>query len=440
MRFETITAASLHLLGPLKLVERPASWPTLEFPANDAQYFAAGEFGFRTSWTLYVQNLDPRPGDVFQRDLGECWLAALLKAVAARQKPAITDNLVRLNSTQYVFHTIVPLNDTVYVPINVPVDASVTAVEYKKSLDIKTSDQGEAIVWPNVIEKAIAKVIIEYCIPFKLPCAPGTVTTGQTLNVLDGNQPATFLTMLTGADYSFVSPDDLSDADISDIGKMAEDRPVVISTTPVNICSMTRSHALWLAGLDSEGRLIVHNPWKERNESYTVTEFRRQVSSLSVPAVYRTREGLYPPLRRSLGLNRKLCNGAWFYEILVWTLLGLFASPFLLIGTICVFPVKTRELILKIAIVAGLLGFISTFVNCFEMYWIDVFHRLMHGSLITRSVSLLLLFNAIMGTLAAGLWCAYFLIFANLDTQERRKEAIQVAPHRRSKRRRSALE
>ena len=330
MRFNEYTAATLHLLGSLNVVERPTSWPILQSPANDTMYFGTGNFSIRDSWILYAQESGPDAEDVVQRELGECWLAASLKALAGRQKSAITDNLVRLNDTQFVFRTIVPLNDTVFVPIDVAVDASVPAIEYKKSLEVRMSPQHEAIVWPTLIEKAMAKILIEYCIQFELDCQGGNVSRERTLNVLHGNLPATILTMMTKKQYVWISPDDLSDDDILDIGKMAEDRPVVITTKHVNVCSMKGNHALWLAGLDAEGRLIVHETGQKTIVPYSITDFRRQVSTFTVPATYMTRKGKYPRLGASMQGDGWLCDGFWLIQTLILTLSAIFIFTYLL--------------------------------------------------------------------------------------------------------------
>ncbi|CAK0768106.1 hypothetical protein CVIRNUC_003529 [Coccomyxa viridis] len=121
---------------------------------------------------------------------------------------------------------VVPLNDTAFVPIAVPIDASVTAEDYSESLVVTMSSQQKAIIWPSLIEKAVAKVLIEYCNPFNLPCAQENPSQEQSLDVLNGGDPAMLLTMLTKENYIDTYLADLSDADILDIGKSAEKHPV----------------------------------------------------------------------------------------------------------------------------------------------------------------------------------------------------------------------
>ncbi len=331
MMWPILNAASLHLLDPIRLVERPESWPVFKLPADDAKYFVAGDFSVRGSWTLYANESGPDPSDVYQRDLGECWLAASLKAVAAIDKTAITKSIVRLNDTQFVFHTIVRLNETVFVPIEMAVDASVTDVKYTKSLDIRMSSQQEAIIWQSVIEKAIAKIFLEYCIPFGLPCAHKSVGTERSLDVLDNNVPAMILTMLTKTHYVYVSPRDLSDDDIIDLARMAEHRPIVITTMLKNSCSMVRKHGLWLKGLDEQGLLIVQNPFKDSPSSHTVSDFRRQVGSLSIPATYQTRAGRFPPYGHGRTEGWHMCNGDLIDNVksAVWYILVFLALPLL---------------------------------------------------------------------------------------------------------------
>ena len=323
MRFANITAATIGVLGPLHLVDRPESWPTLS-NVDDSKYFDDSVFSIRDMWTLYADDTaGPDPKDVFQRQLGECWLAAPLKAIAARNMTAISTRLVRVNETQFVFRILVPLNDTIFVPIDVPIDASVTAVGYEKSLAIKNTSQQKPVIWQSLVEKAVAKVIGEYCIPFELPCASVRLrqaeqSKGHTLNVLDGNDPATILTMLLGTNYIDVKTDSLSDLDLVDIGKLAEIVPVTVSTFDYNICSMVPSHVLWLAGIDDDNQMMVHNPWRDTALPYTVTDFRRQVSYINMPASFRTRAGLYPEEGGSAEAYYHVCNGNPISAIWTW--------------------------------------------------------------------------------------------------------------------------
>ncbi len=315
MRFENTTVlANYNILNPLTLVERPSSWPLLHGHADDAKYFTAGNFSIRSDWTVYANHtIGADPEDVQQNQLGECWLASTLKAVAACLQSTISKNLVRKGATQFVYHMVVPLNDTAFVPIAVPIDASVTAEDYSESLVVTMSSQQKAIIWPSLIEKAVAKVLIEYCNPFNLPCAQENPSQEQSLDVLNGGDPAMLLTMLTKENYIDTYLADLSDADILDIGKSAEKHPVIISTYAENICLMAPNHALWFQGLDADGLLLIHNPWwDEHTRTYTMRDFRREVEGLTVPAAYKTQSGLHPKLAQLSAPRQHMfdtCNG-----------------------------------------------------------------------------------------------------------------------------------
>ena len=314
MTFETSTVLANHSM-PLTLVERPSSWPSLHGPADDAKYFTAGYFSIRSDWTLYANHtIGADPEDVQQNQLGECWLASTLKAVAACLQSTISKNLVRKGATQFVYHMVVPLNDTAFVPIAVPIDASVTAEDYSESLVVTMSSQQKAIIWPSLIEKAVAKALTVYCIPFNLPCSNDNPSQEQSLDVLNGGDPAMLLTMLTKERYIDTSLDDLSDADILDIGKSAKQHPVVIITYPENICRMARNHALWYKGVTADGLLSVHNPWMdEPTRNYTMKDLRRQVSGMAISASYRLASGLHPRVSQLSNLPPQpalnLCNG-----------------------------------------------------------------------------------------------------------------------------------
>jgi hypothetical protein len=297
----------------LREVPTPAEWEkaVARLKLQDPKYSPAGakrhiyslqssRYAEPTHWTLYRDsdpslnqhqpdknvtfNTDasgnPYPGDVLQQELGDCYLAASLRALAARWPNSIKRALRPLNGTNLQLHVNLQIDNDTYTTMDINIDDSIQ-VDPGMSLRVFRAASGMDIIWPAEIEKAMAKVTA-LCIAENLPCSNGRWHAHKSYEDLIKGDPSVAMFMLTGRRFAYLMVTDLSDTDILNIFGGANSEPIALGTSSTNTGFMYPSHAHWVVGTKGCG-LLTSNPFEHHIRKVTIGDIRDQVELFIVP-------------------------------------------------------------------------------------------------------------------------------------------------------------
>ena len=255
-----------------------------------------------TDWTLYQDsdtslnqhspdtnvtfNTDasgnPYPADVLQQGLGDCYAATTFRAVAARSPDSIKQALHPLNGTELQLQVNLQIDNATYTTMNISINDAVQQNLGMSLIVLKSPSSGMDIIWPALIEKALAKVMA-LCIAEKLACGNGRRYSHRSYADLEGGDPAITMFMLTGREFGYLMVSDLSDADIISVFDGANTQPVALGTSSTNTGFMYPSHAHWVVGRKG-CRLLTSNPFEQHIRKVSVADIRDQVDLFYVPA------------------------------------------------------------------------------------------------------------------------------------------------------------
>ncbi len=210
-----------------------ANWNTpFTSDLDDPDLDGAGEYEDRTGDPLFPNGM-PRPEDVNQGDLGNCWLLAVLAGMAA-QNPDALKQMIRQNA------------DGTY---------TVTFADGERvTVDAQVRDSGGHALWVSIIEKAYAKREGGYA-------------------ELDGGDPNDAIDDLIGGGTNSFDPDstrdlffgdNVSPGDAYDRIDDALDDGRVVTASVRDSLGIDGGHALTVTDVYSAGGeeyVVVRNPW-----------------------------------------------------------------------------------------------------------------------------------------------------------------------------------
>ena len=225
----------------------------------------------------------PYPTDVLQgSELGDCYLAASLRAVASRSPDSIKQALRPLNRTQLHLRVFLQIDGATYTTIDVSIDDTYQQDPGLFSLQVFQAPSGMDIIWPVQIEKALAK-LMAFCIAQALPCDRGRLQTDTPYADLSGGDPSATMFMLTGRRFDYLIVQQLTDTDILNVFALADSQPCALSTSSNNTGFLYPNHSHWIVG--TQGCLLfTSNPFESANRQVTIADIRAQVDVLHIPA------------------------------------------------------------------------------------------------------------------------------------------------------------
>lgn len=200
---------------------------------------------------MYGSDGNPHPGDVKQRDIGDCYFEAALIAVADKDPERLKDMIYKLGDKYYVSG----MRDRYGNPI---VDYPIT----EKDLDeVLKHHAGQKVLWPAVLEAAAAKT-------------RGGGNVAEGLKLMDGGDtPGAGLEQLTGkVSYTWFPGGGRDENDLMDA--LNSGKPVVMGTsmsaTPFGVdphrdgLAASHVYAISSAHRDPDGTVWAEivNPWQ----------------------------------------------------------------------------------------------------------------------------------------------------------------------------------
>lgn len=204
---------------------------------DDPELDGDGEYEDRTGEPLFPNGV-PRPDDVDQGDLGDCWLLAVLAGMAA-QNPDAIERMIRENP------------DGTY---------TVTFADGRAvTVDADVRDSGGHGLWVSIIEKAYAQREGGY-------------------DELNGGDPSNALKALLGGDTEdfdpdstrdFIFGDNVSPADSYRRIEQALDDGRVVTASVRNTLGINGGHALTVTDVYESGGeqyVVVRNPWGDHGQ------------------------------------------------------------------------------------------------------------------------------------------------------------------------------